>query len=74
MKPIIEDIQRQVAVWLGRRWVGAGDRIVEDLGAESLDMVNIIAAIEDRYRIRIEEHELPDIRTVSDLYERVLRG
>lgn len=68
MAVTIDDIQNLVAVQLGRNRAAAGDRIIEDLGAESLDVVNIIAAVEDRYRIRIEETELPDIQTVGDLF------
>lgn len=64
----IEDIENLVAVQLGRRRVTASDRIIEDLGAESLDVVNIVAALEDRYQIVIEEVELPDLVTVADLY------
>jgi len=64
----IQDVEELVAVQLGRRRVAAGDRLVEDLGARSLDLVNIVAALEDRYAIRIEESELPDLHTVADLH------
>ena len=56
-----------VAAQLGAASVSEGDRIVEDLGAESMDIVNIIAAVEERYAIRIDEAVLPDIVTVGDL-------
>ena len=69
MKPTLEDIASMVAVQLGRRDAAAEDRIVEDLGAESIDVVNIVAAVEDRYRVVIEEEALVDIRTVRDLFE-----
>lgn len=69
MNVTMEDIEKLVAVQLGRRQVAAGDRLIEDLGAESLDVVNIVTAVEDRYRIVIEEVELPDLATVGDLYE-----
>ncbi|MGD8816726.1 MAG: phosphopantetheine-binding protein [Acidobacteriota bacterium] len=64
----LDDVVGIVAVQLGRREISPDDRIIEDLGAESLDVVNIVAAVEDRYRIRIEEQELPDLRTVRDLH------
>jgi len=69
LKPTLEDIASMVAVQLGRRDAAAEDRIVEDLGAESIDVVNIVAAVEDRYRVVIEEEALVDIRTVRDLFE-----
>jgi len=74
MDVTIEDIRKAVALQLGRRRVAADELIVEDLGAESLDVVNLIARLEERYRITIEETELSDLRTVADLYERVRTG
>jgi|GEM_PF-592121 len=74
MDVTIEDIRKAVALQLGKRRVAADERIVEDLGAESLDVVNLIVRLEERYRITIDETELPAIRTVSDLYERVRDG
>lgn len=43
-------------------------RIVEDLGAESADVANIIAAVEDRLGIVVEEDKIQNIATVSDLF------
>jgi acyl carrier protein len=71
--PIQERIGRLVALQLGRKRVAAGDRIVEDLGAESLDVVNVIARVEEVYGITIEEEELPELRTVAELAECVRR-
>ena len=64
----IEDVKDLVRVQLGAKKVEPHDRIMEDLGAESADIVNIIAAMEDRYHILIEEEEIGDIRTVEDLF------
>lgn len=74
MDVTIDDIRKAVALQLGRRRVAADERIVEDLGAESLDVVNLIARLEERYRINLDEAELPTLRTVADLYERVRDG
>lgn len=63
----IDDITTLVGVHLGRRHVNPDDRFLEDLGAESMDVVNIAAAVEDKYRIHIKESEIGDIRTPSDL-------
>ena len=63
----IEEISRLVGVQLGNRRVNPDDRFFEDLGAESIDVVNIAAAIEDKYRIQINESELAGIRTPADL-------
>jgi acyl carrier protein len=69
----IDDIVEMVSLQLGRRGVSAEHRILEDLGAESVDLVNIVARVEDRYAVTIEEEELPDIVTVADLYQCVAR-
>jgi acyl carrier protein len=65
----IEDIQTLVGLQLGRRKVSAPDRLMEDLGAESADIVNIIATVEDKYQISLEEADISRVRTVRDLYD-----
>lgn len=69
----VEDLENLVAVQLGIREVRSEDRIVEGLGAESADVVNIVAAVEDKYGITVEEEELPNIVTVADLFDLVRR-
>ena len=69
MAVTIEDIQTLVGLQLGKRKVTASDRLMEDLGAESADMVNIIATVEDKYRISLEEADISGVRTVRDLYD-----
>ena len=73
MAVTVEDVQTLVGVQLGKRKVSAGDRLMEDLGAESADLVNIIAAAEDKYRISFAEADISKIRTVNDIYE-LLKG
>ena len=69
MKPRLEDIAKMVALQLGRASVEPEQRIIEDLGAESIDVVNIVARVEERYRISIDEMELVDVVTVRDLFD-----
>lgn len=71
MSVTLDDVRALVALQLGRRTVEAGDRLVEDLQAESLDVMNVVAAAEDRYGVSLDESEIPDLRTVADLYQRV---
>lgn len=65
----IDDIRDLVALQLGLKSVSAGDRLIEDLGAESADVVNLVAAVEDKYAIVVEEEEIADLRTVGDVFE-----
>jgi acyl carrier protein len=71
MSVTVEEIGKIIAVQLGVRKVSEADRIVEDLGAESADVVNIVAAVEDKYEIIIDEEAVPDIVTVGDMVELV---
>ena len=63
------EIEALIGLQLGREQVIPGDRLIEDLGAESGDFVTIIAVVEERYGIVIDEMELADIVTVGDLYQ-----
>jgi acyl carrier protein len=70
----LEDLQNLVGVQLGKRNVSAEDRLQEDLGAESADLVNIIAAAEDKYHTSFAETDMARIRTVRDIYEIIITG
>lgn len=72
MAVTVDDICRLIAIQLGLRSVDSQARIIEDLGAESIDVVNIIATIEERYHIEIAEEEIPDLVTVADLHRVVV--
>ena len=67
----IEDIVKLVSLQLGRRSVGSQDRLLEDLGAESADVANLVARVEEKYQITLTETEIAKIRTAEDLLERV---
>ena len=42
-------------------------KIAEDLDADSLDVVDLIMAIEDEFEIEIPDSEVENIKLVSDL-------
>lgn len=65
----LEDINKLVGLQLGRRNVQADDRLVEDLGAESADVANIVATVEEKYGISIKEAEIARIFTPADLFD-----
>jgi acyl carrier protein len=67
MKSVAHEVQALVGRQLGLRDVALGDHLVEDLDAVSADIVNIVAALEDLFKIVIEEEALADIRKVDDL-------
>ena len=41
--------------------------IAEDLGADSLDVVELLMAIEDEFGVEIPDEEIENIKTVDDL-------
>ena len=48
------------------------DRLVEDLGAESVDVISLLFEFEERLGRRIPDEEVAQLRTVGDVVERVL--
>jgi acyl carrier protein len=65
--PTPDEIRHVVALELGVKKVRADDRLVDDLGVESMDLVAILSAIEDRWGIPTQEADLSRVRTVADL-------
>jgi len=45
--------------------------IVEDIGADSLDLVEILMAIEEEYDISVPDEEVVNFKTIRDLVEYV---
>jgi acyl carrier protein len=73
MSGIEREIAELVALQLGAPAVEPGDRLVEELGAESADVLNLVATLEDRYEIEIDEEEIPRLSTVADVHRLVRR-
>ena len=42
---------------------------IEDLGADSLDIVEFVQALEEEFDIEIDEEELEDIATVGQAFQ-----
>lgn len=41
--------------------------IAEELGADSLDLVEILMALEDEFGISIPDEAIPEIKTINDV-------
>ena len=48
--------------------------LVDDLGMDSLELVEIIMEIEDEFGVRISEEEADEIRTIADAIHRVAQA
>ncbi|MCP4156139.1 MAG: acyl carrier protein [bacterium] len=64
-----KEVVALVRMQMGVRKVSMGQRFMEDLGAESADLVNLIAAAEDKYQISFDEKKIAAIRTVGEFFE-----
>jgi acyl carrier protein len=52
--------------------VQMGVSFARDLAADSLDLVELIAAIEDKYDVELPEEELDKMKNVGDLWQFLL--
>jgi acyl carrier protein len=49
--------------------VAPAARFADDLGADSLDLVELVEALEEEFGVRIDDEELADIATVGEAFE-----
>jgi acyl carrier protein len=47
--------------------IGIDTDIAEDLGADSLDVVELLMSLEDEFSMEIPDEEIENIKTVGDL-------
>ncbi len=48
--------------------------IAEDLGADSLDVVDLVMSLEDEFSVEIPDEEIENIKTVGDLVSFIERA
>ena len=68
---VFEKIKKIVADQLGANAdeITMDSTFIEDLGADSLDVVELVMAIEDEFDMEIDEDEAENISTVGDVVE-----
>ncbi len=66
---MFEKVQSMVAEQLGAEisTITMETRFKEDLGADSLDLFELVTALEEEYEISIPAEDLEQIKTVSDV-------
>lgn len=65
----IVDLISEVLVDVNKENIQLDSKIVEDLGAESLDIYDMIALLEDEFGMEITDEEVEQIHTVKDVAE-----
>ncbi len=55
------------------REITEGTTFADDLGADSLDLLQVVIGIEEHFNISIAEEELGDIVTVKDALDKINR-
>jgi len=68
---VFEKIRTIIAEELGveKETVERDSKLAEDLGADSLDAVELIMAIEEEFDIEIDDTEATKIKTVQDIID-----
>ena len=66
---ITNKINKIIEDQLGITVSSPSDRIVEDLGADSLDQVELVMAFEEEFGVDIPDETAERIRTVEDIYK-----
>ena len=67
----LEQLCALVALQLGRRSVDPDARLVEDLAADSMDLVAVLAAIEERGGAALDETVFAEVATCRELHARL---
>jgi acyl carrier protein len=66
-KKVVDIIANQLGV--EKEMVTPEANVVDDLGADSLDVVELVMALEEAFDLEIPDDEAEKIRTVKDILE-----
>ncbi len=68
---IIDKIKELVAEQLGisKDTIQDTSNIVDDLGADSLDVIEMLMTLEEEYGITIPDDQISKVRTISEIAE-----
>ncbi len=68
---IIDKVKELVAEQLGisKDTITAESNIIEDLGADSLDVIEMLMTLEEEYGITIPDEKISQIKTIGQIVE-----
>jgi acyl carrier protein len=73
-KESIEDVVKSIVVAelrVDRDQLGADTHLMKDLGADSLDALNIALRLEEQFKIKIPDDAIPKFLTIGDIVKGV---
>ncbi|MBE7075722.1 MAG: acyl carrier protein [Clostridiales bacterium] len=68
---VLEKVKELVAEQLGvdKSTIAENSNIIEDLGADSLDVIEMLMALEEEYGITIPDEKIGQIKTIGQIVE-----
>lgn len=68
---MLEEMKKMIAEQLNcdESQITAESSFKDDLGADSLDLFELVMALEDEYNVEIPAEELSDLETVGDVID-----
>ena len=74
MSTVEERVKKRISEQLGvkEEEVGSEESFVEDLGADSLDTVELVMALEEEFETEIPDEEAEKITTVKEAIDYIL--
>ncbi len=69
--PLLDELKKLVAERLGidEKDIKPGASFTEDLGADSLDLVELMMALEEKFGIEIPDEDTRELVTVQDVID-----
>ena len=73
MEAVMEQVSSIIIEQLSvdKELVVPGANLLDDFGADSLDVVELVMALEDEFGIEVPDDDVENIRTVKDIAEYV---
>lgn len=68
---VFEKLQNMISEQMGidKSEIKLQTDIIKDIGADSLDMVEILMNVESEWGIEVDDSEVGDIKTIADVVE-----
>ena len=69
----VKKLMGKVMMTLSHAQVKEEDRLIDDLGMDSMAAVDLVFALEDNYQIQITDEEAGNVKTVHEVIDLVLQ-